>query len=333
MWPRVSVLWVNYNSSHILPFVKKVLLALSELDYPDYEVIVVDNASSDGSWSVLRDFIRTHVAPRVETRVIRLSRNYGFAGGYNAAYAARSAESKYVVLVNNDAIPVPDMLKKYVEFMEKYSDVGAAQGVILGFGKYSSIVDSCGGFIDSFLNLYFPYVGKEYGEILELLSRRPYIEVSYVEGTMPIYRVEAVERVSPFKNRLYISAGFMYYLEDVLLSILLWMHGYKSVVIPFTAGHHLRSAIIRKHVGGKASYYFERNRLALVTTIDPPIHYLILIKYLRRTIYSPHGRINPHIVIDGLRLGRQLKTKPGRIHIGNVPQKRLSVADILRRIL
>jgi len=91
-----------------------------------------------------------------------------------------------VVLVNNDAIPVPDMLKKYVEFMEKYSDVGAAQGVILRFGKYSSIVDSCGGFVDSFLNLYFPYVGKEYGEVLELLSRRPYIEVSYVEGTMPI---------------------------------------------------------------------------------------------------------------------------------------------------
>jgi len=194
-------------------------------------------------------------------------------------------------------------------------------------------VDSCGGFIDSFLNLCFPYVGKEYGEILELLSRRPYIEVSYVEGTMPIYRVEAVERVSPFKNRLYISAGFMYYLEDVLLSILLWMHGYKSVVIPFTAGYHLRSAIIRKHVGGKASYYFERNRLALVTTIDPPIHYLILIKYLRRIIYSSHGRINPRIVIDGLRLGRQLKTKLGRIDIENVPRMRLNVTDILRRIL
>jgi len=148
-----------------------------------------------------------------------------------------------------------------------------------------------------------------------------------------LYRVEAVEKVSPFKNRLYISAGFMYYLEDVLLSILLWMHGYKSVVIPFTAGYHLRNAIIRKHVGRKASYYAERNKLALATTIDPPIHYLILVKYLGGIIYSPHGRINPRIVIDGLRLGRQLKTKLGSIDIENTPQMRLSVAGILRRIL
>jgi len=84
---------------------------------------------------------------------------------------------------------------------------------------------------------------------------------------------------------------------------------------------------------GEQNIFLERKQASVGYHHRSPIHYLILVKYSRRFIYSLCGRINPRTVINGLPLGRQLKTKLGRIHIGNVPQKRFSVADILRGIL
>lgn len=334
MWPRVSVLWVNYNSRHILSFVKRILLTLSELDYPDYEIIIVDNASNDGSWEVLKDFIRVYITPKAKVKMLRLSRNYGFTGGYNAAYALRDIESKYVVLVNTDAMPVTNMLKKYVVFMESHDSVGAAQGIIIGLGKYSKKVDSAGGIMDSFLDLYFPFKGEDYAKVLRLLMHKQYIEVSYVEGTMPIYRVKAVEEVNHFKNRLFITAGFAYYLEDVLLSMLLWTYGYKCVLIPFIAGYHLRGAIVQKHVSSRvARYYGERNRLALTMSLSAFTRYMTLLIYLRMIVISRYRRIYPRIIVDGIRLGRQLSKMLGSLSMQEIPQRKLSVVGILRKIL
>lgn len=47
VWPRVSILWLNYNSMGIIDLVKNSLEAVGELDYPNYEVIIVE------SWNVM----------------------------------------------------------------------------------------------------------------------------------------------------------------------------------------------------------------------------------------------------------------------------------------
>jgi glycosyltransferase involved in cell wall biosynthesis len=61
VWPPLSIIWVNYNSMGIMDIVLRSLKSILELEYPDYEVIVVDNASSDGSFERIRDLVKRMV--------------------------------------------------------------------------------------------------------------------------------------------------------------------------------------------------------------------------------------------------------------------------------
>lgn len=101
----LSVLVVNYNGR---PHVFECLSALGEQTLPRhrYEVIVVDNASTDGSADdIARQF------PWV--RLVRLQTNVGFAEGNNLAI--RYAHGRYIVLLNNDAIPDPHWLAELAQ--------------------------------------------------------------------------------------------------------------------------------------------------------------------------------------------------------------------------
>jgi glycosyltransferase involved in cell wall biosynthesis len=59
--PPLSIIWVNYNSMSIMDIVLRSLKSILELEYPDYEVIVVDNASGDGSFEKIRDLVKRMV--------------------------------------------------------------------------------------------------------------------------------------------------------------------------------------------------------------------------------------------------------------------------------
>jgi len=63
-----------------------------------------------------------------------LNKNLGFAGGNNVGFMARDRESKYVLLLNNDAILFQEGLKMLVEYAENYSNVVGLQGVVLKYG-------------------------------------------------------------------------------------------------------------------------------------------------------------------------------------------------------
>ncbi len=100
--PRATVVVVNYNGAHLLP---PCLAGLRRQDTPPgfFQTVVVDNASVDGSRELLaRDF--------PEVRVIASAVNTGFAGGNNLAL--REVETPYAVLLNNDAVPEPDWLRR-----------------------------------------------------------------------------------------------------------------------------------------------------------------------------------------------------------------------------
>jgi len=327
-YPKVSIIWVNYNSFHIIDIIKESLKALMMLNYPNYEVIIVDNGSTDGSREIIEDYVKQVNVRSIKVKFLKLSKNFGFTGGVNVAYRARDKESKYVAIVNNDAIPSPDYLNNIVTFLEEHSDIGAIQGVVLKRNK--PVIDSAAMYVDEALSIFAPFTGKPVSAISKLLY------VSYVEGTMPVYRIDAVKKaLKGNENDLYVSSAFAYYLEDIFISLMLWNTGYKCIFLPIVVGKHNRGSTIdryRKIIGIR--YYSIRNVIALLYMTNSLEKRKVILRFLRRAVISKRGlafqRIFIDCLIDGLRLGKFLLRKYGMIDIYKAPLMR---RPLLRRII
>ena len=329
MEPKVSIFWINYNSMHVINVVRAALNALMRLKYPNYEVIIVDNGSTDGSYEVIEDHLRKTECER-KVKLVKLSRNIGFAGGANAAYRTRDERSKYVAIVNNDAIPSLNYLRGLVAFMEDHKDVGAVQGVVLRLS--SDEIDSAGGFIDEYLNVHFPFAGKRPETI-----RKP-MYVSFIEGTMPLYRVEAIKRSLKHPRYMYVPYGYFYYLEDVFLSLMLWNNGYRCIVLPTIAGKHYRQATIKKYLTQvNLPYYATRNRLALLYMTNSKEKPLMMLRNLRQLLYHRLARWRRRELFNMLReafeIAKKLKEEYGTIDIYKVPLLKTSLKKRLSAIL
>jgi len=130
MYPKVSIIWLNYNSINFLNLVLTSLRSIFNLDYEKYEVIIADNASNDGSFERIKKFVEERRPGNIKVKFVRSDANRGYAGGMNLGWEAREPESKYVVFLNNDLIVEQDSLKRLMEYIESDYKVGAANGLI-----------------------------------------------------------------------------------------------------------------------------------------------------------------------------------------------------------
>ncbi len=132
MHPFISIITVNYNGKKYLG---DYLDSLNSLNYPQdkYEVIVVDNASTDGSVKYIKNNY-----PDVE--VIKSKKNLGFGGGNNLGI--KFSQGELIVLLNNDTVVHNDFLKKLVDCYKKLDEkekVGAINAKLVLFDKYIPI--------------------------------------------------------------------------------------------------------------------------------------------------------------------------------------------------
>ncbi len=114
---KASVLIPVYNKA---PFVKEAVESVRKGTYPDFEIVCVDDKSTDDSLAVLRSI----ADPRV--RIIELTENRGPAGAANAGLDACIGE--YIVRLDADDIATPDRLLKQITFMDAHPDIGASGG-------------------------------------------------------------------------------------------------------------------------------------------------------------------------------------------------------------
>ncbi|MFQ6606605.1 MAG: glycosyltransferase family 2 protein [Fidelibacterota bacterium] len=113
--PRVSVCILNWNGKELT---RDCLESFKTVTYPDLKLLVVDNASTDGS---VEFFKRNY--PHVE--VLALPENRGFAGGNNAGFQrVKGHDSKYVVFLNNDTTVEPHFIEHLIRPLERDSQVG-----------------------------------------------------------------------------------------------------------------------------------------------------------------------------------------------------------------
>ncbi len=190
--PRVSVLIVSYNRADDLALVLRELMAGSR---PPDEIVVVDNASHDGSADVAASF------PGVIVQ--RNARNEGFATGNNQALALATGD--YIALLNNDAVPHRDWLRRLIERLESDDDVAGVGGKAFFWDDQNPVHDES--------NHYYSYslVDEQLGYSQAVVdgSDEPR-EVATLSGCAALFRRSAIDAVGhPFLEPLF----FTYYEE------------------------------------------------------------------------------------------------------------------------
>lgn len=255
----VTVAWVNYNSTHISEIVLKALDALTRLisSSSNYELIIVENGSIDGSDKLIEEYLM-HLNVQTVSRIkyVRLNKNYGFTGAIHIAYKNRDPKAKYFLLVNTDLIINPQVINELVSFLELNPRIGAAQGLVVDF--YEDRIDSSGILLDEFLDRKKIYRGMDASVTLKEMNA-PF-PVSFVEGSVPIYNISAIKECYKRDDIMFIPHAFVWYLEDMYTGLLLWNRGFYSIVIPKIVGRHYRGYALKKL---DLSYVALRNEVAI----------------------------------------------------------------------
>ncbi len=131
--PVVSILIVNFNGAAFLP---ACLNSLRTVHHPAFEILVVDNASTDASLELLRSY--------PEVRVVRSDMNLGFAGGNN--FGLPFCRAPLVLLLNSDTLVTPGFLEPLVEYLRAHPEVGIVQGKMV-LTRHANGLDVCGSFL------------------------------------------------------------------------------------------------------------------------------------------------------------------------------------------
>ncbi len=137
---KTAIVILNWNGQAMLAEYLPTVLSYSQ---DDAEVIVADNASTDGSLAWLHEHY-----PHV--RIIRLDRNYGFAEGYNKAL--HEVEADYYVLLNSDVLVTHHWLTPLVEFMDAHPDCAAVQPKLRAVARREAFeyAGAAGGYLDRY---------------------------------------------------------------------------------------------------------------------------------------------------------------------------------------
>ncbi|MBK7505053.1 MAG: glycosyltransferase family 2 protein [Bacteroidetes bacterium] len=131
---KLSIIIVNYNVKH---FLEQALNSIFQSNTSfEYEVLVVDNYSADGSVEML-------IANFPQVKVFAEKQNHGFSKGNNIAI--KKSKGEFVLLLNPDTVLEEDTLEKVVEFMDKHKDVGGL-GVKMMDGSGKFLPESKRGF-------------------------------------------------------------------------------------------------------------------------------------------------------------------------------------------
>ncbi len=248
--PLVSIIIVNYNGSK---FLEPLFNSLLRQRYRRFEVIVVDNHSSDNSKEILRKYHNIFNKKGITFKYIVLRKNTGFCLGNDIGYLYTNSNAKYVVLLNNDTVVEEDWLKELVLFMEKHLNVGAASSLILF--DYTNRIDNTGGRLD----IYGGCIGRglmEHRKVAE--THDPFYGFFYASGCSMIIRRELFKELKGFDPWL-----SMYH-DDIDLSWQIRLLGYKIGFVKDSVCHHIRRPGFGRKLPVWKFYLANRNRIRIL---------------------------------------------------------------------
>ena len=229
----VSIVIVNWNGLH---FIGKCLDGLRAQSRKDFSIIMIDNASQDGSLEFVQDNFP-------EVKVLVQSENTGFSAANNIAL--KSIRTEYVALLNNDAVPHRDWLKNLVYALDKDPEAGFCASKMLFYSK-PDIIDRAGDIYTTAATALL----RGRGEPSQKYNNQEYVFGACAGASL--YRTKMLDEIGLFDE------DFFLVYEDVDLSFRAQLRGYKCLYVP--------EAIVYHHAGSSIGddssisvYYSHRN--------------------------------------------------------------------------
>ncbi len=242
----VKIVILNWSGvAHLRRFLPSVVSAAPA----DVEVIVADNGSTDDSVEVLRSEF-----PSVT--VLRMDRNYGFAGGYNRAL--QRIEADYYVLLNSDVETPAGWLEPLVETLDRNPDVAVVSPKLISSEdrRMFEYAGASGGYLDV---LGYPFCR---GRILRTVEedRGQYDDerdLFWVSGAAFCCRADVFHALGGFDD------DFFAHMEEIDLCWRMQLAGFRVRVVPQSTVYHLGGGTLQTDSPSKV-FYNHRNNLAML---------------------------------------------------------------------
>jgi len=245
--PLVSIIILNYNAGKLLINCVK---SISESNFKNYEIIIVDNNSDDTSYLDCKNKFEKII-------LIENQKNLGFCEGNNIGI--EKAKGDFLVILNPDTIVEPDWLLELFTAYEKNGD-GLYQSKILTFEN--NLFESGGNMFQIF--------GFGYSKGRGIIDNGQYdkfCEIGYASGACLFTKKETIKKIGFFDPFIFL------YHDDLDLGWRAMQLGIKSYYVPKSRIHHLGSYNYKW--SAKKFYWLERNR-----------HYCLLTHYSKKTFYK-----------------------------------------------
>lgn len=253
--PKISITIPNLNGAH---FLKTCLNSLKAQTFKDFEVIIIDNGSTDESKDVIKN-----IYP--ETLLYKFSQNTGFSVAVNKGISL--SNGKYIFLLNNDTELEKNCLKTLNNFLDKNENADFCATKMLYFYERDKI-DIAG----DILSIYGIAHKRGNGN----LDIGQYEQTQRIFGACAgaaIYRKELFDKIGKFDK------NFFAYLEDVDFSLRANLFGYKCYYVPQAIVYHVDGGTSKK-INKFTEKLIIRNQLYLIYKNFPLILLMFLFPFL-----------------------------------------------------
>jgi GT2 family glycosyltransferase len=225
----VSITVVTFNSGR---FIRRCLESVLEQKYPNLEVVIVDNASTDGTIDILEQF-----ADRC--RIYYNDENIGFAAAQNQAILLAGGE--WILTLNPDVLLMPNFIQALVDAGNVDPKSGTICGKLLTINASFDLPDQ--QLVDS-TGIYFTPMLRHLDRGSQEVDNGHYLNFEYVFGATAaaaLYRRQMIEDISILGE--FFDPDFFVYREDADVAWRAQLMGWRCVYTPMARGYHVRAVL------------------------------------------------------------------------------------------
>ncbi|MDP2684900.1 MAG: glycosyltransferase family 2 protein [bacterium] len=238
--PFISIVIANYNGENYL---RTCLTSLLKSSIKNYEVIIIDNNSTDTSIKIVNEFQKKDK----RIKLLRNEVNLGVPASRNIAIS--KCRGEIVILLDNDTEVKKDSLEQLIKPLLENEEIGAAQALLIDFENRNLIQMAGGHLIPQAIWLMGFYESQEYEKVKFKLGPTNIIAISAALAV----KKEVLDKIGGYDSLLY------NYTDDLDFSWRIWIAGYRVILVPQSIVYHYTKSIARRaNIGAnKFDIYFQ----------------------------------------------------------------------------